>query len=239
MLDVWYSISPPPLSPCLNIEERRRRDRFLFDKHRHAFTQAHTLKRLVLTSYEPGMAPQAWRFENRAGGKPVIVQPTRYQFNLSHSESSVAVAIARTEVGVDIELCRPLPRLAALAESVFHPGEQRWLWRQSCLETSFFRLWTLKEALLKAAGTGFSYHPARFCCDALDGGAATAWVAGARWRCLSRYVGDFALSVAIPYDAPASDLRHVCVESTPQPAPAPGLASPVVDELLQYVRVDP
>lgn len=238
MLDVWYSISPPSLSPCLDTEEQRRRDRFLFDKDRHAFTKAHTLKRLVLSYYEPDLPPNGWRFEEREWGKPVIVQLVPHQFNLSHSGSSVAVAIAEADVGVDIELCRPMPRIEALAETVFHPGELRWLWRQSSIETSFFRLWTAKEALLKAAGTGFSYPPARFCCEGLDDeDATTAWVAGSRWRCLTRYMGEFALSVAVPYDFPVSDVRHLCVESKPQPGSALGWGLPAVDELLRYVRI--
>ena len=239
MLDVWYSISPPLLSHCLSSEEKRRRDRFMFGKDRRAFAQAHTLKRLVLTCYEPSLQPDAWRFEAGAQGKPAIAQPVSYRFNLSHSASSVAIAIARTEVGVDIERRRPLPRLEGVAENVFHPDELRWLWRQPCVEASFFRLWTLKEAVLKGAGTGFSYHPSRFCCVGLDdGGAVTARVAGSRWRCESRYIGELALSVAIPYDAPAVTVRHLCIEPVPQPTPALASASSAAGELLQYVRMD-
>jgi 4'-phosphopantetheinyl transferase len=238
MLDVWYSISPPALPPCLDAGERARRDRFVFEKHRHAFAQAHTLKRLVLSCYEPDLAPHDWRFENSAQGKPAIVQPFPYQFNLSHSGSGVAVAIAEAEVGVDIELCRSMPRMQALAETVFHPDERRWLWRQPSAETGFFRLWTLKEAVLKAAGTGLSYPPARFCCEGLDGEAAiTARIADSRWRCLTRYVGDFALSVAVPHGFAAGNVRHLCIESKPQPVSVPGPRAPAVSELMRHVRV--
>ncbi len=238
MLDIWYSTSPLALSPCLNAEEQRRRDRFVCDGDRHAFTQAHTLKRLVLSYYEPELAPRGWRFENRRQGKPAIVQLFPYQFNLSHSGSSVAVAIAEAEVGVDIERCGPMPHMEALAERVLHPDERRWLWRQPSAEAGFFRLWTLKEALLKAAGTGFSYPPSRFCCEGLDGkDATTAWIEDSRWRCLTRYVGDFALSVAVPYDLAVRNVRYLCVESKPQPGSALSPRVPAVNELLRYVRV--
>jgi 4'-phosphopantetheinyl transferase superfamily protein len=238
MLDVWYSISPPPLSPCLDPAEQRRRDRFLFDRGRHAFTNAHTLKRLVLSCYQPGLPPGGWRFASSERGKPAIVQPVPYRFNLSHSGPSVAVAVADADVGVDIERCRPMPRMGAVAETVFHPAERRWLWRQSSIETHFFRLWTMKEALLKAAGTGFSYPAARFCCEGLDNeNVTTAWVAGFRWRCFTRYVGVFALSVAVPYDFPDSGARYFSIELEPQAGLVPDLAQRAVGKLLRYVRM--
>lgn len=237
MLDVWYSIDPPALPCCLDAEETRRRDRFVFGGDRRAFTQAHSLKRLVLSCYEPGVAPCDWRFRTAHSGKPAVVQPIPYRFNISHSGRSVAMAVAGAEVGVDIERRRSVPHMDALAESVFHPEERRWLRRQPSVETGFFRLWTRKEALLKAAGVGLSHSPALFCCHGLDDdGGATAWVAGSRWRCFSRDLGEFALGFAVPYDFPVSDVRHLCVEPTPaRYAAAPVL--PALNELSRYVRV--
>lgn len=238
MLDIWYSLSSPSLQTCLSEEEQLRQARFVFAKHRASFAQAHTLKRLVLSFYEPTIQPSEWQFEKGPHGKPAVKQPYPYRFNLSHSESSIAIAIAKTEIGVDIELCRPLPHLESLVETVFHPLEQRWLWRQASIERSFFRLWTIKEAVLKATGAGLSQAPNQFLCEGLEGEPmVTASLAGTTWCCISRQVGDYALSFAVPVESCLADVRHLQVGvALPPPSPL-NSPLPAVSELLRCVDI--
>lgn len=237
MLHVWYALSPPPLRECLDRAEQVRCARLRFAQDRRHFAQAHSLKRVVLSGYAPAVAPQEWRFAHGKYGKPAVVQQLPYCFNLSHSGSAVALAVAAAEVGVDIERCRSMPHLEGLARLMFHPDEQRWLWAGSAVEMRFFRLWTCKEALLKAAGTGFSYPSRRFYCEALDSpDGAVASLADSRWRCFTRYAGGFALSVAVPYDCPTADMRFFCVENAPQPTACLDRTLPVLAELRRYLR---
>lgn len=66
-------------------------------------------------------------------------------FNISHSHGLVACAVAEVPVGIDVEKIRPVPpRLLR----ILSPAEREYV---RCDE-DFFRLWTLKEALIKCRG---------------------------------------------------------------------------------------
>lgn len=69
-------------------------------------------------------------------------------FNISHSNNAVAAVISDREVGIDIE------KVGKLRERIL---QKCFSVRERELVTSpeaFYRLWTLKEAYLKALGTG-------------------------------------------------------------------------------------
>ncbi|STZ76545.1 4'-phosphopantetheinyl transferase family protein [Bergeriella denitrificans] len=76
--------------------------------------------------------------------------------SLSHSRGYAAVLTAHTALraGVDIEAVRPRD-FAALAAWVCSPQEQAFLQQSPQRDTDFYRLWCIKEALLKASGGQF------------------------------------------------------------------------------------
>lgn len=75
--------------------------------------------------------------------------------SLSHSKGSAAVLTGGVRyAGVDLEYMRPRD-FAALAEWVAAAHEQEYLAQRGWLCEDFYELWTLKEALLKAAGLAF------------------------------------------------------------------------------------
>ncbi|MGH3588289.1 MAG: 4'-phosphopantetheinyl transferase family protein, partial [Pseudonocardia sp.] len=82
-------------------------------------------------------------------GKPVL--PGGPGFSLTHAADLVGVAVhPGGAVGLDVEQVRALSDLAAMAEHARSPQE-------SVPDAqAFFTLWTRKEALLKAAGTGLA-----------------------------------------------------------------------------------
>ena len=90
-------------------------------------------------------------------GKPYL--PEGPFFNLSHSGDKVVLLVADRPSGVDIEQIAPWS--AAVARKVFTPDEQRWL-REQEEDSAFFRLWTAKEAIMKALGLGFRLPPESF-----------------------------------------------------------------------------
>ena len=70
------------------------------------------------------------------------------------------------EVGCDVEKVQK--GKAALAERFFHTDECRMLKTQKSeaeKDDFFFRLWTLKESLIKATGSGFSMPMNGLCCQ--------------------------------------------------------------------------
>jgi 4'-phosphopantetheinyl transferase len=89
--------------------------------------------------------------------------------NLSLSFSSsgslaVAASSKNFKIGVDIESLRTIPNSLALAQRFFSHQEIAHLKKlspESC-EATFLKLWTIKEACLKAAGKGIVYGPEKF-----------------------------------------------------------------------------
>ena len=85
-------------------------------------------------------------------GKP---QVAGLEFNLSHSGNLVAYAISNRPVGIDIERVRSMD-LLGIIQRFFAPSEFT-AWQKLApldQERAFFQVWTVKEAYLKAIGTG-------------------------------------------------------------------------------------
>lgn len=164
MIDIWrMSLTAPAasrnrLAGLLCEQERRRADRFAFDRDRDRFVMAHGRLRSILSQYArvPG---RQLEFLSAPGGKPRLVSPGELRFNLSHSGDRALVAVAwAREVGVDVEAVRVLEDLDDLAASCFSASERGAL--DAVPEASrlecFFDGWTRKEAFLKLLGDGLS-----------------------------------------------------------------------------------
>ncbi len=81
-------------------------------------------------------------------------------FNLSHSGSIAACAIADRPVGLDVqEACE---YREALVRRFFSPEEQAFLAAASDKDRAFGLVWSRKEAYVKALGTGFTIPLASF-----------------------------------------------------------------------------
>ncbi len=74
--------------------------------------------------------------------------------SITHTDRLVACAVSNNRVGIDAE---PLSlRKKTVEKRVFTENEINLINNSSDENTVFFTLWTLKEAYLKAIGTGFS-----------------------------------------------------------------------------------
>ena len=93
-------------------------------------------------------------------GKPYLAHDgVDLRFNLSHSEDTALLAVARArEVGIDVEENRPGRDWLGIARRFFSPAEAAVLAElpSSEREAAFYRCWTRKEAYLKACGAGMS-----------------------------------------------------------------------------------
>ena len=107
-------------------------------------------------------------FDVSSHGKPfAVVRGVRsaVNFNVSHSGRHGLIALASEgRVGVDVEERAPKRSLETLIEAAMGPEEQAELaaLRGADKLRLFYRLWTLKEALIKALGTGFSTDVSQF-----------------------------------------------------------------------------
>lgn len=105
------------------------------------------------------VAPQ---IERNAHGKPFLREPqgAALQFNLAHSADAMIVALARTQaLGIDIESTGRARPWIELAQRFFTAGEGQALAALPTdrVGTAFVRLWSCKEAVLKALGRGIAF----------------------------------------------------------------------------------
>jgi 4'-phosphopantetheinyl transferase len=148
----------------LSEDERARWQRFRFERHAREFLATHALARTALSHYHP-LAPQAWRFQVNAHGKPATDPECGLRFNLSNSVGLVVCLIAHgVNVGVDVEPYDRSDKILELAPEVFSPGELAELGELGGDEQlqRGLSLWTLKEAYIKARGMGLALPLKKF-----------------------------------------------------------------------------
>jgi 4'-phosphopantetheinyl transferase len=137
-------------------DEKAQANRYKFERDRNRFIIARSLMRRLLGEYL-GLGPGEIRLEKNARGKPFL-EGDPLHFNLSHSGDKYILAASLEPVGVDIEHFRYKADLAAMAELVFSPTELKHWTASESKVLPFFRIWTRKEALLKAIGCGITEH---------------------------------------------------------------------------------
>jgi 4'-phosphopantetheinyl transferase len=152
----------------LSKSERERYARFHFDRDRHLYLLGHVLVRKTLSRYFP-VPPEKWTFKLNQFGRPEIYKPefaSRLRFNLSTTKGLVACMIGfLVDIGVDVEnISKNINYPQTLARNVLSRTEIRDFKRLSekAFQKKLFTYWTLKEAYLKAVGTGLSYPLTNF-----------------------------------------------------------------------------
>jgi 4'-phosphopantetheinyl transferase len=140
----------------LSSDEQKRAERFKFEKDQQAFIIARGTLRKIL-SYYLNLRPEQIKFKYSSKGKPCLdFNPLPLHFNLSHAYGKAIYAIAlEKNLGVDLEFRREIEVLS-LAKRFFCDSEYQWLNALPLDQQNlaFFRLWTCKEAYLKATGEG-------------------------------------------------------------------------------------
>ncbi len=89
-------------------------------------------------------------------GKPYLNDYPDFSFNHSHSQNFYALATSKQvqNLGIDIEELNRKVRFEALAQHAFHPEELKY-WKMLAYDPEYwFKVWTTKEAVLKASGLG-------------------------------------------------------------------------------------
>jgi 4'-phosphopantetheinyl transferase len=146
------------LQPRLSAEEQQRATRLQISDARQRFILARVMLRHQLGN-ALGIVPESLSFATGRHGKPHLDAPGMDRpphFNLTHSGGFVALVIADDEVGVDIENSRPVTTARRLAHRFFCPEERKQVFELEgeARDRAFLRIWTQKEAYLKAIGLG-------------------------------------------------------------------------------------
>lgn len=108
----------------------------------------------------------AWSFMRDTRGRLHANCPTDLlatasipDINISHTHGLVVVGVCSNgQIGVDAENAQRQVRHQQLADRFFTTNEQQWLAQQHEPREAFLELWTIKEAYLKAMGTGIAHH---------------------------------------------------------------------------------
>lgn len=150
--------------PLLDDDEYSRYRCFKFAEHRLQFLISHALLRLTLSQYEEAISPPDWRFTLNLHGRPEIANEITLplRFNLSHTKGIALCAVTlKNDIGADIENCQRTDLDASLEKIVLSRAECNALnqSKSGCRMAYFLKYWTLKEAYLKARGTGLTIPP--------------------------------------------------------------------------------
>lgn len=181
------------LSPA----EQQRASELHLDKVKRSYVAARFFLRQVLAAYLQ-CAPLEVEYSYGAHGKPglAIDRPAKVQsswplqFNLSHSGDSLLCAVSSQPLGVDIECMARKLEVMPLATRFFSAIEVASLQAQAgqavdeqAMHASFMRIWTLKEAFVKAIGEGLSFPLHKFAVEYVpeSGEAALLSLADSRW----------------------------------------------------------
>ena len=151
----------------LDTQEIQRARRFVVEPPRRRFVLCRAALRVNLCQRLDCRNDQL-TFDYLQNGKPVADVGGRrvcIGFNLSHSGGHGLIAIAdQGRIGVDVEERKPGRKFEDIGDRVYGPAERRLLSQARGRHKAalFYRLWTLKEALIKGEGSGFRLNPSTF-----------------------------------------------------------------------------
>lgn len=166
-IHVWYASLNQPLASferlalLLSVDEQARAKRFYFEKDRTRYASGRGILRSILGHYL-NVEPQHIQLCYGEYGKPSLEKryaETALNFNISHSNDLALYAIARGKsVGIDLEHIREIADMDQVVKKFFAEKEQATFYNLHPNERreAFFKVWTRKEAYLKAIGVGLS-----------------------------------------------------------------------------------
>ncbi len=142
----------------LSESEKKSAERFRFEGDINRYSVGRHALRILLSKYL-SVEPAEITFFSNEGRKPVIKNPSAgIHFNISHSGEWVIIGFANQELGVDIEKTDPRFDFRDLLQEHFTREEKNFISDSADPCWSFYYLWTRKEALTKAWGTGLQQN---------------------------------------------------------------------------------
>jgi 4'-phosphopantetheinyl transferase len=165
---------PEHLWNALSRGEKDRANRFRRPEDRALFALTRGALRRLL-SEATGVPAEELAFAEGPHGKPRLAGTNGPRFNVSHSGCWALIGFSdRRDIGVDIEFMRAAGGELDLARSFFSDAEYRSLagLANGTLLSSFYKIWTCKEAILKAYGAGITEHLKNFSVELTEDGFA-------------------------------------------------------------------
>lgn len=218
----WADFDEDSLYELLGETERSRAGRITDTSARTRFVLARGLLRQVI-GRELNVAPDALRFDHSSTGRPRVRAPSKgmdLRFSVSHADAWGLLGITRGQaIGVDVERLRSDLPVHRLAERFFTRRESTRL-RHSPKDRrieDFIRMWTAKEALIKAHGETVPQALRRYELDVQqdDETVALSRIDGnedssQRWQLATRYLdARYVATVALESPDAAINWQHL------------------------------
>ena len=165
IIEGYYSI--------LSDNEKKKVDKYKTEGLRNRHIISKGLLRILIAKYM-NYSPNEIIFYFNEFGKPSISpdsEGTNLFFNLSHSDNiAVFVFSGNREVGIDVEKVKELADMEGVVDLCFSESEKKWFSKlpSAKKEEMFYKIWTCKEAYIKAIGKGLSFSPNRITLDRKD-----------------------------------------------------------------------
>ncbi|MFC1539842.1 4'-phosphopantetheinyl transferase family protein [Candidatus Latescibacterota bacterium] len=146
------------LLKTLSHDELIKAERLISTEKRRHFVVSRGILRYLLSRYL-NTEPEELEIIYTKNGKPVLTgsDQDKLSYNLSHSHGNIFYGItAGGEIGVDIEKIRSNASIMGIAHRQFTEPELQIVEQTEHEDTlrMFFKIWTRKEAVLKAFGMG-------------------------------------------------------------------------------------
>ena len=147
-IELWQRVLPVIERDYLNGEDRqfRRKEDAVRHYLSHILLRKHLSQKLFFK--EEDIRYTKGKFHK------LYLQEGDLQFNLSHSDSYIAIGFSKRPVGVDVEEIMNKEKLF-FSSGLWTKEEEEAILASKDQEGEFTRFWTLKESYLKALGTGF------------------------------------------------------------------------------------
>lgn len=194
----------PRRGDWLSTEEAARLRAITARVRREQFLAARWLVRELLAQAAGGQ-PRDWALSAGEAAKPTVIGHPQWHVAIAHSGDRVACAVAREEIGIDLEAPVRRRDVEGLVQLVCTEGERRLFEGLDAAQRDalFHELWTVKESWLKRRGEWVA--PARLvridARPALDGEART-------WRGEGWVLALCGGAEVLWHGEPASPLRH-------------------------------
>ncbi|UHG91358.1 4'-phosphopantetheinyl transferase family protein [Spirosoma oryzicola] len=143
----------PYLLTLLQPDEWERAERFRRISDRNRFVYGRALTKIVIGKLVD-RKPATIRLVTGINKKPLIASFSAVHFNVSHAGDWIMLAVSKAEVGVDLEKEEDNFTFQDILSTSFSAEEQAFIGGSNNPKKEFYRLWTRKEALVKATAKG-------------------------------------------------------------------------------------
>lgn len=141
------------LSDVLAPQEKARAQRYYHESDKNRFVICRALLKLLL-SFHTQLPISKIKLNYDHNKKPYLPSHPSLFFNVSHSKEQAVIALSYRVIGVDIEYINDNEDILNNLATIYDEIEIASILNTKEKHLAFYKLWTRKEALVKAIGKG-------------------------------------------------------------------------------------